>query len=101
MNQSFRHSQDLLESLRCLWPEIQAFGVKHLWVFGSSARGDAGTDSDLDILVEFAIRPDFDAFMGLKQFLETHTGMPVDLLSRSACHPRFITAIQPDLLHVA
>jgi hypothetical protein len=91
----------LLESLRALWPEIQAHGVKHLWVFGSSARGEDKADSDLDILVEFADRPDFDAFMGLKLFLEARMGKSVDLLSRSACQPRFFTAIQPDLLNVA
>lgn len=39
-------------------PAIAAFckrwGVAELWLFGSLARGDAGPDSDADILVRFA-----------------------------------------------
>ncbi len=31
---------------------LQAKGVKHLALFGSYARGDAGDDSDLDVLLD-------------------------------------------------
>jgi hypothetical protein len=33
-------------------PELRQRGVRHLAVFGSSARGDDGPDSDIDIAVE-------------------------------------------------
>jgi len=80
---------------------IQQHGVTSLWVFGSHARGDSRPDSDLDLLVDFSSPPGFDNFMGLKIGLEDHLGTKVDLLSRSACGPRLLKAIQPDLLHVA
>jgi hypothetical protein len=89
------------QSLREFWPEIRKHGVNHLWVFGSRARGDARAGSDFDVLVDFALPPNFDDFMGLKLALEDHLGAKVDLLSLSACHPRFLQAIQPELLHVA
>ena len=89
------------ESLRSFWPEIQKHDVKHLWLFGSRARGDAHADSDVDVLVEFGSPPVFDTFMGLKIDLEDHLGTKVDLLSLSACNPRFLRAIQSELLHVA
>ena len=89
------------QSLRALWPEIQRHGVNHLWIFGSRARGDAHAGSDFDVLVDFALPPNFDDFMGLKFALEEALGAKVDLLSLSACHPRFLKAIQPELLHVA
>jgi predicted nucleotidyltransferase len=95
------HGSATAESLRTLWPEIQKHGVNHLWIFGSRARGDAHAGSDLDVLVDFTLPPSFDHFMGLKLTLEDHLGTPVDLLSLSACHPRFLKAIQPELLHVA
>jgi predicted nucleotidyltransferase len=92
---------DLARDLRDLWPVIQKHGVASLWIFGSHARGDSRPDSDIDLLVEFASPPGFDNFMGLKFDLEDRLGTKVDLLSRSACQPRFLEAIQPDLLHVA
>jgi predicted nucleotidyltransferase len=89
------------QSLRDFWPEIQKHGVNHLWIFGSRARGDDHADSDVDLLVDFVMPPNFDDFMGLKLQLEDHLGAKVDLLSLSACQPRFLKAIQPELLHVA
>jgi len=91
----------IAQQIRDLWPFIQKRGVVHLWVFGSQARGDGHPGSDLDLLVEFASPPDFDNFMGLKFELEDHLGTKVDLLSLTACNPRFLKAIQPDLLNVA
>ena len=58
------------------------FGVKSLAVFGSVARGEAGPDSDVDILVEFESSPGFDGYMALKFYLEdlpvsyTHLTLP-------------------------
>jgi len=95
------HQKDLARELRNLWPVIQKHGVTSLWIFGSQARGDFRPDSDLDLLVDFASPPGFDNFMGLKIELEDRLGTKVDLLSRSACGPRFLKAIQPELLHVA
>jgi hypothetical protein len=93
--------RDLARELSNLWPVIQKHDVTSLWVFGSQARGDFRPDSDLDLLVDFASPPGFDNFMGLKIDLEDRLGIKVDLLSRSACGPRFLKAIQPELLHVA
>ena len=63
------------------------FGVKSLAVFGSVARGEAGPDSDVDILVEFEGRATFDRYMGLKFFLEDLLGRRVDLVTRKALKP--------------
>jgi predicted nucleotidyltransferase len=93
--------KDVASELRKLWPVIQKHDVTSLWVFGSHARGDFRPDSDLDLLVDFASPPGFDNFMGLKIDLEDRLGIKVDLLSRSACGPRFLKAIEPELLHVA
>ena len=90
-----------VERLRSLLPELRRHGVARAWLFGSRARGQAGADSDWDILVEFSGPPSFDDYMDLKLQLETLLGSPVDIVSRTACKPRFVEAIRKELLDVA
>ena len=52
------------------------FGVKKLGVFGSAARDDMRSDSDVDILVEFQDAATFDKYMDLKAYL------PLDILTK-------------------
>ena len=66
--------------LQPLWRE---FNVKRAWLFGGRARGEANADSDWDFLVEFASKPGFANFMGLKCALEDALESKVDVLSLS------------------
>lgn len=43
---------EVLDTLRSHEQELRRIGVAHAAVFGSVARGDARTDSDIDVLVE-------------------------------------------------
>lgn len=45
---------DVLRILRAHEAELRALGIARLSVFGSTARGEAGPDSDVDIVVEVA-----------------------------------------------
>ena len=83
--------------LRKHWSRFQ---VRRAWLFGSRATESPTTGSDWDFLVEFSQPPDFDAFMGLKSGLEESLKGRVDILSRSACTPRFLNAIEADLIDV-
>ena len=66
--------------LRTAVPEIEKkFGVRKIGIFGSSARGEAGPASDIDVLVELE-DPTFDRYMDLKFFLEDLFGRPCDLV---------------------
>ena len=77
------------------------FGVRELAVFGSFARNQAGADSDVDILVEFADTPDFDRYMDLKFFLEDLLGRRVDLVIRHALKPRVRPRVEREAVWVA
>ncbi|MDP2873034.1 MAG: nucleotidyltransferase family protein [Bacillota bacterium] len=66
------------------------YKVARLEVMGSFARGEAGPESDIDILVTF--EPDAQIgleFFALQNELEELAGRRVDLLSRNAveCSP--------------
>jgi predicted nucleotidyltransferase len=88
---------DLAPILRTEWSR---FRVKRAWLFGSRAAKSITGRSDWDFLVEFREPPSFDAFMGLKLDLEKRLRGHVDLLSRTACSPRFLSAIESDLIDV-
>lgn len=77
------------------------FGVKKLGVFGSAARDDMRSDSDVDILVEFQDAATFDRYMDLKAYLETLLGTAVDLVTEDALKPRMRPHIEKDMVRVA
>ena len=92
---------EILEILRTHRDELQQrFGVKSLAVFGSVARGEAGPESDVDILVEFEGRATFDRYMGLKFFLEDLLGRRVDLVTRKALKPRLRPLVEREAINV-
>ena len=93
------------EALKRLVPheaDLRASGVKALYLFGSTARGDARDDSDVDLACE--IDDKFD--MGLMQFagiqinLEALLGSKVDLVEREALRPRVRARVEPELVKV-
>ena len=88
------------DGMPALRDEWLRFGVERAWIFGSRARQVNNTGSDWDFLVQFAEPPKFDTFMGLKTRLEALLNGSVDVLSRSACSPRVLSAIENDLIDV-
>lgn len=46
--------------------QLAELGVKSVSLFGSFARGEEHSDSDIDILVEFEGRATFDRYMDTK-----------------------------------
>ncbi len=68
----------------------RCYGVRRLSVFGSRARGDAGSGSDLDVLVEFEEGHRIGLrFISLQDELANLFGRPVDLCTRGFLSPHF------------
>ncbi len=75
-----KEGHHLLQVLRKAVPDMrERFGVRKIGVFGSASRGEAGPESDVDVLVEFE-DPAFDRYMDLKFYLEDLFGRPCDLV---------------------
>jgi len=66
-------------------------------VFGSRARGQARTDSDLDLLIRVRKPLGLFRFIGLKHELSDALGIPVDLVSDRALSPLLRQYILKDL----
>jgi predicted nucleotidyltransferase len=82
--------------------DLFAFGVKSLAVFGSVARNEADTESDIDILVTLRHTPvTFDAYMDLKIYLEDLLENSVDLVIADSLNSRVKSYIQQDAVYVA
>ena len=60
---------------------VERFDVKRLAIFGSTARDEAGPNSDLDVLVEFnKLSKRFDPYYDLEKFLENQLAIKVDVV---------------------
>jgi len=79
---------------------IKDFGVRSIGLFGSCARGEEAATSDLDFIVELEEKT-FDAYMGLREFLEGLFGCRVDLVLEDAIKPRLRESIMKEVVHAS
>ena len=91
---------DILEKIRAHRETFKRLGVKRLALFGSYARNQAHSASDLDFLVEFE-KKSFDVYFELKDFLENLFERKVDLVLPDAIKPRLKAAILNELVDAA
>ncbi len=67
--------------------DLSRVGVRSLSVFGSVARGEAGLDSDVDLLVDLERPIGLFAFIRLQMQLEAWLGRSVDLVTPEGLRP--------------
>lgn len=99
MNDIYKDKTAVLSTLKQKQSELAGrFSVRRIGVFGSFARGTAGPESDVDILVEFN-KPTFDNYMDLKFYLEEVLNHPVDLVIHEAVKPRLKPIIEQEVVY--
>ena len=75
------------------------FKVRRMALFGSYARGDQQSDSDVDILVDIDPSVGLE-FVTLAEQIEQMLGIPVELVSRRAIKANKLKYIEQDLIYV-
>ncbi len=97
------NSRDMTELRGILRRELpvlqERYGVESLGLFGSYARGEAGPESDLDVLVRFRRSPGMFRFVEMENYLSDLLRIRVDLVMANALKPnigqRILAEVEP------
>ena len=80
--------EDIKSKLKHHLPDLaERYRVKGLGVFGSYAKGESRSNSDLDLLVQFDVAPTMFEFVRLQRELAILLGVKVDLVMKTALKP--------------
>ncbi|OKH14167.1 nucleotidyltransferase family protein [[Limnothrix rosea] IAM M-220] len=79
--------QEVLDIVKAHQERLNDFAVKDLFLFGSVARDEATTASDVDFLVNFSRPVGLFTLLGLKAFLEDLLGCEVDIGTADSLRP--------------
>ena len=78
----------------------EKYNISEIGIFGSYARGEERTESDVDILVEYYKTPDFFKFLDLEDELEKLFNKPIDLVSKPALKPLIRDQILKETIYI-
>ncbi len=78
--------------------KLQELGVKSLNLFGSVARNEARSDSDVDFLVEFNQPGGFFQLLQVQYYLEDILGCSVDLGTKEALKEHLREPVLKDII---
>jgi predicted nucleotidyltransferase len=91
----------VIATLRAHRADLERLGVIHAALFGSVARGEAGPESDIDIVIDM----DYDVvgglweYSGLKlQIADLFTG-PVDVVNQRTLKPGIRESVARDMIY--
>ena len=80
--------RDVFDRISRLHPELRAYGVRRLALFGSFSRNTADADSDVDLIVEFNPgQKTFDNFIAVCELLEQSLQRKVEVLTPESLSP--------------
>ncbi len=101
-DQAPRSLSVVVSKLRAHAQVLASRGVVGLWVFGSVARGDARSDSDVDLLAEFAPGASLSlvGLASLRAELSDLLGAPADLMEWNALRPAVREAAEREAVRV-
>lgn len=92
--------EQILQELKN-WKAANAdkYGIVEMGVFGSVAREEANSDSDVDVVIELK-EPDLLEMIGIKMELEQYLNRPVDIVSKNVSNTYLKKRIERDMVIV-
>ena len=94
---------EVLNRLALFHNELKKYSIKDLYMFGSYARGDAGNESDIDILIDFEpnVQIGLFTFAKIRRRLSELLDMEVDLVTVEAIRPEMKEEIVQEAVRAA
>jgi predicted nucleotidyltransferase len=92
---------EAIEKLKQHEAELRQLGVEHLYLFGSTARGEAREDSDVDLFFDYE-RGKLGLFelMDVKEETSRILGRKADIMTRDSLHKVLRSRIEASALQV-
>jgi predicted nucleotidyltransferase len=93
---------EAVKKLRTFAGALRARGATSLYLFGSTAKGNAGAKSDLDLFIDYDPRGKFSAFdlVASRRLLQEGLGVDVDLTTRKGLHPLIRKKVEAEATRV-
>jgi predicted nucleotidyltransferase len=92
---------DRSEIISDLTEAISQYDVIHkAWIFGSFARGDHHSMSDIDVVVEADDRLSLMSLFGIQEQLSSTLGQKIDIGFMKTLKPDIRKAIESDLIEI-
>lgn len=81
---------------------IKALGATSLYLFGSTVRDEARSDSDLDLFIDYDPQGRFSLLdlAGIKVYLEEELGVETDVTTRGGLHPMLREKIERSAIRI-
>ncbi len=94
--------EHVLKTLRDHEDELKTLGVEHLTLYGSVARDEADSNSDVDLLASFDEGKHLSLLkvVAIQRRISEVLGHPVDLGELECVKPRLKPYIESDLINV-
>ncbi|MBI4434491.1 nucleotidyltransferase family protein [Candidatus Uhrbacteria bacterium] len=91
---------DYLDTIRVHYDELRdVYHVQRIGIFGSTARGEQTSSSDMDVLVSFTEPPSMFRFLDLEERLSDLLKRRVDLVTERALKPAMRERVLRDTVY--
>ena len=93
--------EEVIADVRRNRAALEAEGVTHVYLFGSVLHGEAGPESDVDLLFEHSLE-DFGLieYAHLKRIAGELLPFPVDFIERTCLDPKVSARVLPEALKI-
>jgi predicted nucleotidyltransferase len=93
--------EEVITRLRLHEADLKRLGVERLYLFGSTARGEAGEDSDVDLFFDYQKgKLGLFELMDVKAYAADILGGKTDIMTRDSLHKLLRPTIEASAMRV-